>query len=81
MPGRWGATTIWRNKITDNRLISFRRLPNQGKYATCIEYAAYSYIGDIRRGENQFAEAILYYEKAITLYGEQTISGAFHYLY
>ena len=53
----------------------FRHLPDKGKYATCIG-AAYSYIGDIRRGENQFAEALQYYEKAITLYGEQTISEA-----
>lgn len=54
----------------------FRRLSNkQGKYAASIG-AAYSYIGDIRSGEGKFAEALQYYEKAISLYSGQNVCEA-----
>jgi DNA-binding SARP family transcriptional activator len=54
----------------------FRRLSNnQGKYAASIG-AAYSYIGDIRRGESKFADALRYYEKAVALYSDQYVGEA-----
>ena len=54
----------------------FRRLSNQsGKYAVSIG-AAYSYIGNIRSSQGKFAEALQYYEKAITLYNGQNTGEA-----
>lgn len=51
----------------------FRRLPNgPGKYASNIG-AAYNYIGDLRRTENNLPEALRYYEKAVSLYSQHNV--------
>lgn len=59
----------------------FRRLSNNtGKYAPNIG-AAYNYIGDIRRAENDLSEALQYYEKAINLYTQHNVGEALSIIY
>jgi len=54
-------------------IVMFKRLnARQENYAIHIA-AAYNYIGDLRRGDCNLSEALDYYERAIQLYGKQTI--------
>lgn len=59
----------------------FKRLSNKsGQYALNIG-AAYNYIGDIRRAENKFSEALHYYEKAINLCSQHNVGEALSIIY
>lgn len=74
------AHAMRKDNVTSERhyrqsIALFRRLPNNPrKYAANIG-AAYNYIGDIRRAENNLPEALQYYEKAVTLYSQHHVGG------